>query len=253
MASRLKKWLRYRRDKAIARVKRLLPEPARRRFRQLQGMRNEIVSRAFSSAQLSTPEVRDEYHRLVAANVAGVLLKIMNRFYGDLGVDAHSVPVVKALESFRRELPMDNLAAHRGQAEPVLVQFERAFALFEAGRVGDALPLFEAVFRNSTARKLASYDPYLKEAVVRSGEVLGRHHEKRGDVDTAIIVYREILSIDQGGTIARRLILLLSRRGDLREAAEFAENAAMSKLNLFPRLPENNPYIAVLQRELLGK
>ncbi len=216
MASRLKKWLRYRRNKAIARVKRLLPEPARRGFRQLQGMRNEIVSRAFSNAQMSTPEVRDEYRRLVATNVAGVLLKIMNRFYGDLGVDAHSVPLVKALESFRRELPIDNLATRPGQGEPVLIQFERAFALFEAGQVSDALPLFEAVFRNSTARKLASYDAYLKEAVVRSGEVLGRYHEKRGDVDAAIAIYREIVSIDQGGPIARRLMLLLSRRGDLR-------------------------------------
>jgi tetratricopeptide (TPR) repeat protein len=253
MASRLKKWLRYRRDKAIARVKGLVPEPARRGLKQLRDRRNEIVSRAFSSAQMPTPEVRDEYHRLVAANVAGVLLKIMNRFYADLGVDAYSVPLVKALESFRRELPMGNLASHPVQAEPVLIQFERAFALFEAGRVNDALPLFEAVFRNSTARKLAGYDPYLKEAVIRSGEFLGRYHEKRGDVDASIVIYREILSIDRDGPIARRLMLLLSRRGDLREAAQFAETATMFKLNLFPRLPENNPYIATLETEFLVK
>ncbi len=252
MMVQLVKQLLYKRDGALAKVKRALPEPVRRGIRRLLSVRN-VVAQSFFNAQMRRPEVLDEYHRLVAGNVAGVLLKIMARFYADLGVDVHSVPLVKALESFRRGLPMDNLATSQGQSEPVLIQFERAFALFKAGRVGEAVPLFEAVFRNSVARKFVSYDPYVKEALVRSGVFLGRYHEKHGDVDASIAIYREVLSMAQDGPIARRLTLLLSRRGDLREAAKFAEIASLSKLNLFPRLREKNPYITALETEFLGK
>jgi tetratricopeptide (TPR) repeat protein len=249
---RLKKSLRYKTARALGRVGRVVPGPVRREIRRLLGVRNAVVAHFFR-VQMRRPELLDEYHRLVASNVASVLLKIMGRFYADLGVDAHSVPLVKTLESYRRELPSDNLATRQRQAEPVLIKFERAFALAEAGRLGEALPLFEAVFQNNMARKFVSYDPYVREAIVRSGEFLGRYHEKRGDGDASIAIYREILSIDQDGPIARRLTLLLSRRGDLREAAEVAEIASQSTPNLFPRIPENNPYIAALETEFFGK
>jgi tetratricopeptide (TPR) repeat protein len=253
MIVRLRKWLVYKRDRASARLRRALPETVRRGIRRLWGVRSAVVAQTFSNAQMPTPELLDEYHRLVAGNVASVLLKITARFYADLGVDVRSVPLVQALESFQRELPVDTASTSHWQAEPVLIQFERAFALAEAGRISDALPLFEAVFRNSVARKLVTYDPYVKEAIVRSGEFLGRYHEKHGDVDAAIAIYREILSVDEDGPIARRLTLLLSRRGDLREAAELAEMASQSRVNLFPRIPEKNPYIAALETEFLGK
>lgn len=253
MLVRLRKWLLYKRDRAIERAKRVLPAPVRRGIKWLLGVRNDGIPQTFSNVEMRTPELLDDYHRLVADNVAGVLLKIMARFYGDLGADLHSIPLVKALESFRRGLPMDNPAAREEQAEPMLIQFERAFALSEAGRVGDALPLFEAVFRNSAAHKFVRYDPYIREAIIRSGEFLGRFHEKRGDIDAAIAIYREVLSLDQDGLIARRLTLLLARSGDLREAAEVAEIASVSRLNLFPRIPDDNPYIAALETEFLGK
>jgi tetratricopeptide (TPR) repeat protein len=88
---------------------------------------------------------------------------------------------------------------------------------------------------------------------VRSGLFLGRFHEKRGDVDAAIAIYREIVAIDRDGLTARRLTVLLSRRGEFQEASEFAAIASTSKLNLFPRLPANNRYIASLETEFLGK
>jgi tetratricopeptide (TPR) repeat protein len=243
MTVRLKKWL----------LRWVVRGPIRRWIGRLLAVRNRLISQSFLKAQMGTPELRDEYERLVAGNVAGVLLKIMARFYSDLGVDVHSTALVKSLEAFLQELHVDNLTTPEGQAQPVLIQFERAFALFEAGQVGDALPLFEAVFRNSAARKYAKYAPYLKEAIVCSGEAFGRYHEKRGDIDAAIGIYREILAIDQDGPIASRLALLLSRRGDLREAAELSEVAIDSELNLFSLLPEKNPYIVALEAKFLGK
>jgi tetratricopeptide (TPR) repeat protein len=252
MGSRLRRLL-YKRDAALTRAKRALPAAVRRNIRRLLSARKAVVSRAFTNTQLPTPELVDEYHRLIAANVADVLLKIMNRFYTDLGVDGRTIPLVKALESFRRELPADNVAPPGEQTKPLLIQFERAFALAEAGRIPDALSLFEVVFRNPVARNFVSYDPYVKEAIVRSGEFLGRYHEKRGDVDVAIAIYRQILSMEPDGLVARRLTLILSRRGEFREAAEFAEIASLSKLNLFPRIPENNRYIAMLETEFVGK
>jgi tetratricopeptide (TPR) repeat protein len=243
MTVRLKKWL----------LRWVVRGPIRPWIGRLLAARNRLISQNFLKAQMRTPELRDEYQRLVAGNVAGVLLKIMARFYSDLGVDVHSMPIVKSLESFLQELHVDNLTTPQGQSQPVLIQFERAFALFEAGQVGDALPLFEAVFRNSAARKYARYERYVKEAIVRSGEAFGCYHEKRGDIDSAIRNYREILALDQDGPIARRLALLLSRRGDLREVAELSEVAIDSELNLFPRLPEKNPYIAALEAKFLGK
>jgi tetratricopeptide (TPR) repeat protein len=254
MESRLKRWLFYKGDEAVAKIKRRLPEPARRWIKRSLRLRDSIVSQAFSNAQMSTLQLQDEYHRLVAGNVTNVLLNIVSRFYRDLGVvDVHSVPLVKALESFRATLPASEVDVDQARQAPVLIRFERAFALSEAGRVNEALPLFELVFRDRTARKVAAYDPFAREAVVRSGEFLGRYHDKRGEVDASIAIYREIMSIEQDGLIARRLMLLLSRRGDLSEAAEFGEAAMLSKLNLFPRLPEKNPYIEALEREFLAK
>lgn len=252
MAGRLKKWLSYKREETAARIKRRMPEPARRWIKRSLRLRNEILSSIFAKDQLTTPRMRDEYHRVLAGNVSGVLLKIMIRFYSDLGVDAQSAPLVKALQAFRRSLPTDAGDGVPTPA-PVLIQFERAYALCEAGRASEAMSLFESVFRNQAARKALPYDPFVREAVVRSGEFIGRHYDKSGDFDAAIAIYRDILSQDRDGLIARRLMLLLSRRGDWHEVAELAETAISSNINLFPRLPQGNPYLAALETEFLSK
>jgi|SRR5579872_7262685 len=250
MATRLQKWVRYRRDTAIGRIKRILPVPMKRAIKRALDARNSIVRRAFFDAQMVSPQIKDEYHRLVAENVANVLLKIMTRFYDDLGVDVRSIPLVKALQSFREKLPPDGTDAGRPQLAPVLIRFERAFTLSEAARASEALPLYESVFRNFVARKVLPYDPYVREAVVRSGEFLGRYHDKRGDADAAISYYRDILSVEKDSLIARRLIVLLARCGDWQDVAELGETAMISGRNLFPRLPEKNPYIAALEKAL---
>jgi hypothetical protein len=48
-------------------------------------------------------------------------------------------------------------------------------------------------------------------------------------------------------------MVLLARRGDWQEAAKFSETATVPAQNLFPHLPENNPYIAMLETEFLTK
>ncbi len=92
-------------------------------------------------------------------------------------------------------------------------------------------------------------NPFIKEAVVRSGEILGRYQEKIGNINSAIAIYRQILQLDGNSVIARRLLLLLSRNGNLREAANFAETAIVNRMNLYPQ-PPDNPYIASLKNEM---
>ncbi len=242
--------LPYLKDYAVAAIKRALPVSVRPWIRERLRRRAQVLSEAFSRSQMTNPQVWDEYHRLVAANVAGVIWKIMARFYGDLDVVPGSIPLVKAVESFHGTLTAVENVTNSARPSPVLIQFERAFLLSEAGRTGEALALFEAVFRNKAARKVAPYDPFVREAVVRSGEFLGRHYDKRGDIEECIAIYREIMSIESDGVVAHRLIVLLCRRGDFSKAAEFGDAAMLFKVNLFPRLPEKNPYIAALQKEL---
>jgi hypothetical protein len=253
MLTRLQRGLRHKSGAAMMRIKSIVPEPVKILIRRARNIRNARVSAAFFNSQMPNPEIRDEYQRLVAANVVGVLLNVMARFYSDLGVDAHSITLVKALESFRRTLPKVTGENRQGQSEPVLIRFERAFALSQANKATEALVLYESVFNDPTARKIMPYDPFVREAVVRSGEFIGRHNDKRGDAEAAIAVYREILSLERDGLVARRLVVLLGRRGDWREAAELSEMATTPSLNLFPHLPDNNPYIHALKARLIAK
>jgi tetratricopeptide (TPR) repeat protein len=243
----------HKKDVAAARAKRILPEPAKRWIKHLLGIRNSFLSHRFAKVQMPSKQIRDEYDRLVAGNVADVLLKVMRRFYGDLGVDARSIPLVKALEAFRESLPANTADQSQGDAASVLIRFERAFALSEARRLSEALPLYRSVFRDQAARNVMPYDPFIREAIVRSGEFIGRYHDKRGEADAAIEIYREILSLDPSGLMARRLALLLARRGDWQEAAELSETATITSRNLYPHLPEKNPYLDGLKTEYLTK
>jgi hypothetical protein len=214
----------------------------------------EAQVEAVASAQTDPSQARDAYHLLLARNVANVLLRISCRFYADLGLDERSAPLVAALQSFRATLPAADAYSGAGEGylrAPVLVRFERGFDLLENGETGEAMCLFASVFHDAEARAAAAGDPFVKEAVMRSGAFLGRHHDKRGDVDAAIGIYRDTMSIAQDGVIARRLMVLLSRRGDWKEAAELSEVALLSANNMFPRLPEGNPYISRLMTELL--
>jgi tetratricopeptide (TPR) repeat protein len=200
--------------------------------------------------QIASPSrLSDEYNWLVADNVTDALADVMSRFYTELGVDPHSAPLMRGLDRFRRKLSDSKPEKAQSPMQSTLVLFEAAWMQHRAGNTNEAIRAFETIFHDVTARQRAPYNPSLKEAVVRSGEILGRHYDKLGNVERATGIYREIMSVDQNGLIARRLTLLLSRRGYLREAAEYAETAIISRPNLFRRLPPN-PYITSLKAEI---
>ena len=195
------------------------------------------------------PRLSDEYEWLVASNMTDALIDVMSRFYSELGADPHGVPLMQGLDRFQRKLSASKPEAAQSPAPSTLVLFETAWKQYHAGQINKALRTFETIFNDVTARQRAAHNPFLKEAVVRSGEILGRHHDKLGNVELAVAIYREIMSVDQNGLIARRLALLLSRNGHLREAADYAETAIISRPNLFRHIPPN-PYIASLKAEI---
>ena len=195
------------------------------------------------------PDQADAYQRLFAANVADLLATVMNGFYRRLGVDPHSAPIVGALERFQSNVLAPTDRAGEAEDAAILLRFERAWRLHQHGGTDAALPLLEAIFRDVGARKAAARDPFVKEAVVRSGEILGRHHDTRGNLDLAIAVYQEVVGVAPEGVVARRLAVLLARRGELSQAARLAESVISSRPNLFPAVPEN-PYLTALKEEL---
>jgi tetratricopeptide (TPR) repeat protein len=190
----------------------------------------------------------DEYDRLVARNVADLLAQVMIRFYRDYGADISSVPLIRAINSFRERLPSADGTASQWPSSTLIV-FEKAWANHQNGKTAEALRSFEEIFNDQAARRKVGGNPFIREAVVRSGELWGQYQERTGNIDQAIDIYRQILALDSDSVIARRLLLLLSRRGKLREAAALAETAIVSRTNLYPRLPDN-PYIDSLKEEL---
>jgi tetratricopeptide (TPR) repeat protein len=260
--------------KAVAWLRRACPPPVRQRLRRLLGGRavavidylivsNAVVRmRQHERAMVAAgPDLADKYHQLLAGNAADLMLEVMQKFYTDLGVEASSIPLVQALNRYQRKSRVD-LSERRGEAvadgaqpgsnSSNLIRFETAWMLYRHQRHAEALKMFESIFRDTSARKQSARDPFVKEAVVRSGEILARHHDTAGKVEQAIAIYREITALDPDGVMARRLAVLLSRRGDLSEAAQLAESIVFSRPNLFPYL-QSNPYVASLKEELSRK
>lgn len=194
-------------------------------------------------------KLADEYDWLVASNVTDALIEVISKFYAKVGVDPFSAPLVQGLDRFSKKLSARKRETDQPEPRSPLILFETAWQQHRSGRLAEAMESFRAVFYDSTARARAVHNPVLKEAVVRSGEILGRHYDCIGDVDKAIGVYRDIMSVDQSNLIARRLTLLLSRGGDLRDAAAFAETAIISRENLFRSVPPN-PYITSLKAQI---
>lgn len=249
----------------VDRLRRVSPPSLRRLFRRLLGSQAIVAidflakgsalasMRAHEKAiEAANPGLADEYNRLLASNAANLLAEVMRRFYSDLGVDAHAVPLMQGLNRFRQQLSDKERDSPGSETASILIRFERAWNDFRKGRTDAALRSFETIFRDAIARKRAGRDPFVKEAVIRSGEILGRHQDTLGNLEQAIAIYREIIAVDPDGVIARRLTLLLARRGDLQQAAKLAETVVFSRPNLFPSLP-TNPYIANLKAEIARK
>ncbi len=208
------------------------------------------AKQALADVAVGAPSaLSEEYDWLLAHNVLDALLAVMSKFYARLGIDPQTAPLVQALERSRRALVARRPETGQLPAGSVLILFETAWRQHQAGQTGDALAAFETILNDSTARKKAAINPALKEAIVRSGSILGRHHDVLGDAKSAIAIYRDVLSVEPDSLVARRLIVLLARSGRLAEAAEFAETAIVSRPNLFRRLPPNR-HIAALKAEL---
>jgi tetratricopeptide (TPR) repeat protein len=195
------------------------------------------------------PVLSDEYDWLVAANVTGTLLAVMSKFYSRLGVDPQTAPLVQGLERARRKLAQAQPHIGKLPAQSTLVLFERGWRQYSAGQTEKARTAFETIVNDGAARERASHNPLLKEAIVRSGEIVGRYYDTRGDAEMAISIYRDVLSVDPDSIVARRLIVLLSRRGRLAEAAQFAETAIVSRPNLSRPIPPNQ-HMSALKAEL---
>jgi tetratricopeptide (TPR) repeat protein len=204
---------------------------------------NAVIGTSISG----TLNILDDYCRIAAGNVADFLGRVMSTFYTKLGTDPLDTPLMQGLDRFRRTLSINKEDTRAGAG--TLASFERAWSQYQMGVVDEALPKFEAIFRDRSARRKAVYNPYVKTAVVRSGEILGRRYDNLGDVDSAISIYREIMTLDRNSLIAGRLLLLLTRSGNLRAAAQLAEDAIVSRPNLYPRLFESS-YIASLKDEI---
>jgi tetratricopeptide (TPR) repeat protein len=222
--------------------------PAVETIRSLRN--NPAAKQALANVTLpGTPSLSEEYDWFVASNVTDALIGIMSKFYAMAGVDPQTAPLVQGLERSRRKLEAVRPQIERVADQSTLVLFELAWKSHCAGETKKALAAFEKIFSDRKLHLRGTFNPFAKEAVVRAGEILGRHYDTLGDVEKAIGIYREVLSVDPNSLIARRLIVLLSRSGRLNQAVEFAETAIASRPNLFRNIPPNQ-HIVALKAEL---
>jgi hypothetical protein len=213
---------------------------------------NALVSmqKHYRSMQAIHPDLAEEYNRLLAGNAADLLAKVIRGFYSSIGADVHSIPLVRGLGRFQERLMIESAKAVILDGAPTLLLFERAWESFQRGYMAEAIRLFTNIFEDKAVRKQAKRDPFLKEAVVRSGEILAQHYESIGDLTNSIAIYQDIITVEPGGVPARRLTLLMVRAGRLREAARIAEMVVTSRPNLFPFLRPNT-YVTALKAELV--
>jgi hypothetical protein len=191
---------------------------------------------------------QDAYDRLVALNVVDTIGGIARRFYRDVGYDIRSAPLVALLAELREELAVPSVADAASSTWPLL-RFEAAWNLYLNDERERSVELLRTLIDDPALLRFAHGDRFVKEALVRSGEIVGRRDERAGDDARAMSVYRRTMQLEENGVVARRMALLHWRRGDLRGAMEAADAAVMSKQNLFPRLPEG-PYVSWLRRAL---
>ncbi|MBL8704413.1 MAG: hypothetical protein JNM30_06200 [Rhodospirillales bacterium] len=194
---------------------------------------------------------QDAYDRLVALNVAETVQGVVLRFYKDLGYDARSAPLVSLLATAKEHLGAPSLTDAARSTWPLL-RFEAAWSLYLKGDREESIRLLRTVADDPVLPRLARVDPFAKEALVRSGEIVGRHDERAGQGATAMATYCQTMQIEENGVVARRMAMLRWRKGDIRSAQEAADSAVMTKHNLFPRLPEG-PHVNWLRQQLAEK
>jgi hypothetical protein len=193
----------------------------------------------------SLPDMPDKpiYDRLVALNAVDAVSAVTTDFYGRLGLDPQNAAVIKLLQGARQELFAD-VDVERARSEgSVLVRFEAAWNLFQNGKTEVARQEFEALLSDEALLQRAGRSVYLREALIRSAEIIGRDAELAGDTAKAVRLYEQIMAVGGGGVIARRLALLLWRTGRIREAAVWAEKSVWSDHNLAAYAAKDNTHL----------
>lgn len=230
------------RAEAYESLRKIAPEPVRDWIKLLLSIRNRLGAWHFYRVQMQNRSTRDEYDRLLAGNVAGIVDDMLKEFHAKLGTDA--APPRKLLAAFRQRLTKGESTYNAQTKAPVLLQFEEALALCSRGRENEAFSLFESVFCNLAARRVMGYDSFAKNAVVTSGKFLARHYDQLGDVDRAIALYREIVTLDRNRPVPQRLIALLLQRGEFAETARFAGVSVLSRPVIYPSLRDNVYFVS---------
>lgn len=213
-------------------------------YRRLQGRPQVMrVERRLVETLPEMPD-RDLYDRLAALNAVDTVQAVTTDFYDRLGLGPDDGPLMARLAAARHALSPGDIDIDRARRDgSILVRFEAAWQLFLNGDRARALVDFEALLGNDALVGRARRNVYLREALVRSAEMVARHAELAGDVDKAILLYQRVMAINPRGVIARRLSLLLWRQGRLREAGVWAERALWSDQNLASPSAKHNPHL----------
>jgi hypothetical protein len=213
------------------------------RYRRSKG-KAEFVP--FERVVEALPAMSDKplYDKLAALNTVDAVSTVIADFYDRLGIDVQSVPVMKLLKKARQEIFSGVDAARLCIEGSDLVRFEAAWNLFQNGKGDAARQAFEAMLSDDALLRRAKRNVYLREAYIRSAEIVAREAELSRDFEKALRVYEQIMMVGDRGVIARRLAVLLWRSGRIREAAVWAEKTVWSDHNLAAPSAKDNPDLA---------
>ena len=216
----------------------------RNAYRRLKGKPRVALIGGREIELLPAMPDRDRYDELATLNAVAAVRAVTVEIHDRLGTDHHRAPVAHALQRVLDGLAggLDLQRALREGSE--LVRFEAAWALYQAGGIEPALETFSALSRDDGLLARVRHSVYAREVVVRSAEIVGRHAENVGDLETALSLYDRVVRAGGRGVPARRLTALLWRQGRIREAAALAERAVWSDHDLASQATKDDTHLA---------
>lgn len=190
------------------------------------------------------------YDRLTALNIVDTVRGASADVYDRLGIDIRTVAVVKLLTRARQELFAGVDLEHARHHGSVLVRFEAAWNLFQSGETTRAIETFRRLIADEALWRRARRNVYLREALARSGEIVGRDAELSGDLESALRLYQRVVALAGSGIISRRVTLMLWRQGRIRDAAVWAERALWTDQNLAAHAVKHNAHLSRVSKLL---
>ena len=170
--------------------------PAVETIRSLQN--NPAAKQALANVTVpATPSLSEEYDWLVASNVTEHVDRDHVKILWQRSVS------IRRLRHWCKGLSARGVSWRRcGRKWSVCRTSRRSCSSNWRGRVTARVrqkkrwPHLRKFSTTASRIREARYNPFVKEAVVRAGEMLGRHYDTLGDVEKAISIYREVLSVD---------------------------------------------------------